>query len=152
MSAIASRPASGNEKPEGQDAAAEAEGSRRSFIAARHGSGRRRESAPALLREAGKVPRSGGWGAESSYESMQVCGDGRAIRLEPKQRATPHPSPSATPSPLRGEGARHDDQVDSTAQALAWARRPGPAGPEFWAEFITRQMGARGDQRAPFSR
>ena len=46
-----------------------------------------------LLREAGKVPRSGGWGAESSYGSMQVCGDGRAIRLGPKQRATPHPAP-----------------------------------------------------------
>jgi len=43
--------------------------------------------------------------------------------------STPHPSPSATPSPLRGEGARHDNQVDSTAQALAWAKqRPAEPG------------------------
>ena len=46
-----------------------------------------------LLREAGKAPRSGGWGAESRYGSMQVCGDGRAIRPGPKQRTTPHPAP-----------------------------------------------------------
>src|SRR5208282_776926 len=50
-----------------------------------------RQTSQLLLREAGKVPRSGGWGVESSYVSMQVCGDGRAIRLGPKQRATPHP-------------------------------------------------------------
>ncbi len=39
---------------------------------------------------------------------------------------------------------RHDDQVDSTAQALAWARRPGRPGPEFWAEFIAGHWGRGG--------
>ena len=29
---------------------------------------------------------------------------------------------------------RHDDQVDSTAQALAWAKRK-PTGAEGWIEF-----------------
>ena len=58
---------------------------------------------------------------------MQVRGDGRAIRLASKQRATPHPSPSATPSPLRGEGARHDDQVelDRMRRWPARGRAPG---------------------------
>ena len=38
---------------------------------------------------------------------------------------------------------RHDDQVDSTAQALAWAKRIlfEPAGPEFWAENLAWRMG-----------
>jgi len=31
---------------------------------------------------------------------------------------------------------RHDDEVDSTAQALAWAKRPGPPGPESWIELL----------------
>jgi len=35
---------------------------------------------------------------------------------------------------------RHDDQVDSTAQALAWAKRR-PAGAEAWIEFYGRRVG-----------
>ena len=44
---------------------------------------------------------------------------------------------------------RHDDQVDSTAQALAWARakRAEPAGPEFWAANLAWRMGGRGGFR-----
>jgi len=41
---------------------------------------------------------------------------------------------------------RHDDQVDSTAQALAWMkmRRSEPAGPEFWAANLAWRMGGQG--------
>ena len=46
----------------------------------------------------------GGWGVESSYVSMQVCGDGRAIGLGPKPRATPHPALRATLPQQAGEG------------------------------------------------
>jgi len=35
---------------------------------------------------------------------------------------------------------RHDDQVDSTAQALAWMKRR-PAGAEAWIEFYGRRVG-----------
>jgi len=43
---------------------------------------------------------------------------------------------------------RHDDQVDSTSQALAWARakRSEPAGPEFWAENLAH-VGREGERR-----
>ena len=35
---------------------------------------------------------------------------------------------------------RHDDQVDSTAQALAWAnRRQFAPGPECWIELLCRE-------------
>jgi len=35
---------------------------------------------------------------------------------------------------------RHDDQVDSTAQALAWTkRRQSIPGPEFWIELLCRE-------------
>src|SRR5271157_2253681 len=51
-------------------------------------------------RRAPPSPRSGegvaegdGWGVESRALGPQVRGDGRAIRLGPKQRATPHPAP-----------------------------------------------------------
>src|SRR5208283_2607038 len=71
-----------------------------------------------LLREAGKVPRSGGWGAESRYGSMQVRGDGRAIRLGPKQRATPHPALRATfPSKL-GKGFTRRFEMCECRRAL----------------------------------
>ncbi len=55
----------------------------------RRSAGRRVPPSP----RSGKAPRSGGWGAESRYGSMQVCGDGCAIRPGPKQRTTPHPAP-----------------------------------------------------------
>ena len=42
---------------------------------------------------------------------------------------------------------RHDDQVDSTAQALAWARRP-LTGAEGWIDF----WAGRGDGLAPASK
>jgi predicted phage terminase large subunit-like protein len=57
---------------------------------------------------------------------------------------------SAPPSP-NGRTARHDDQVDWTAQALAWAKkkdRPQPAGPEFWAENLAWRIGGRGGFRS----
>jgi hypothetical protein len=56
---------------------------------------------------AGKVPRSGGWGAESRYASMQVCDDGRAIRLA-RRSSGPHPIRRfAPPSPASwGRGPR----------------------------------------------
>ena len=40
----------------------------------------------------GRWPKAG-WGAESRYGPTKVRGDGRAIRLGPNQRATPHPAP-----------------------------------------------------------
>ncbi len=41
---------------------------------------------------------------------------------------------------------RWDDQVDSTAQALAWMKkkRSEPAGPEFWAQNLAWRMGGQG--------
>ena len=57
-----------------------------------------------LLREAGKVPRRGGWGVETRYAPTLVRADGRASRLGLKKRAIPHPALRATfPSKL-GKG------------------------------------------------
>src|SRR5271166_4641362 len=58
----------------------------------KHSRGASRDMSHPLLREAGKVARSAGWGAESRDGSMSVRGDGRASRLALKQRATPHPA------------------------------------------------------------
>ena len=58
-----------------------------------------------LLREAGKVARSAGWGVESRSGSLPARSDGRAIRLPSKQRATPHPALRATFPSRAGEGA-----------------------------------------------
>src|SRR5208337_694303 len=69
----------------------------------------RREASPfpSLL---GKVPRRGGWGAESRSGSMQVRGAGRAMRQALKRRATPHPALRATfPSKL-GKGSPRDSR------------------------------------------
>ncbi len=43
-------------------------------------------------------------------------------------------------SELTFPAGRHDDQVDSTAQALAWTKRR-PAGAEAWIEFYGRRVG-----------
>src|SRR5271165_139197 len=82
-----------------------------------------------LLREAGKAPRSGGWGAESRSGSMQVRSDGRAIRLASKQRAAPHPALRATFPSRAGEGTRDAVEFAASASRRFWLmrRHPGAA-------------------------
>ena len=93
-----------------------------------------RAVARVLLREAGKVARRAGWGAESRGDSMKARGGGRAIR--PEVEAADHtPSgaiarrktgvfrrPMAPPSPA--ELGKDRDRLFEMCEC----RRPGPGG------------------------
>jgi hypothetical protein len=59
-----------------------------------------------LLREAGKVARRAGWGAESRDGLTKVGNDARAIRPKLLLWPTPHPALRATFPSGAGEGKR----------------------------------------------
>ena len=54
---------------------------------------------------AGEGARSAGWGVARCYDARRLDQRYRELAVQRPASSTPHPSPSATPSPLRGEGA-----------------------------------------------
>ena len=95
-----------------------------------HISGRRADPFPSLL---GKVARSAGWGVARCYDARRLartlprtCGPSALL-------STPHPSPSATPSPLRGEGGARRPPAGSMTcvnSVALWGRMKEGVAPD----------------------
>ena len=93
-----------------------------------HISDRRADPFPSLL---GKVARSAGWGVARCYDASRLarmlprtCGPSALL-------STPHPSPSATPSPLRGEGGARRPPAGSMTCVNAVGEGEGKPSPAF---------------------